>query len=83
MIRSVVYVVIDLAFAVLGFLAGRLAIALLPVLVWAVWGVGLASDWWGNGGEQILLGSVVLIVLGVGAACLGVLANRLLLRPRS
>ncbi len=76
------YVGIDLAFGLVGLLVGRFAIVALPVLVWAFWGIGEERHWWGNGGEQILLGTVILIVIGVAAAGVGVLANRLLLRSR-
>jgi hypothetical protein len=69
--RAVVYLVIELGFGVLGLLVGRLSVAVLPLLVWTVWGIGHAQHWWG-GGEQVLLGTVLLILLGVVAATAGV-----------
>ena len=81
-IGSALYAVVDLAFALLGFLIGRVVVVTLPVVVWGAWGVGLTKGWWGNDGKQIFLGSMILITLVVAAACLGVLANRLLLRPK-
>jgi len=43
----VVYVVIDLAFGLLGVIVGRFIVAVLPLLVWTVW----ASGFHGIGGE--------------------------------
>ena len=72
--------VIDLAFGLLGVLVGRFIVAVLPLLVWTVWGVGRSRHWWGNDGEQIVLGTMILIALGVASSTLGVAANRLLHR---
>jgi hypothetical protein len=70
--RAVVYLAIELGFGVLGLLVGRLSVVVLPLVVWTVWGIGHEWHWWGNGGEQILLGTVLLILLGVLAATAGV-----------
>jgi hypothetical protein len=70
--RAVVYLAIELGFGVFGLLVGRLSVAVVPLLVWTVWGIGHAQRWWGNGGEQVLLGTVLLTLLGVLAATAGV-----------
>ena len=76
-----VYVLVDLALGLLvGLAAGRFIVLLVPVAVWAVWGGGQARHWWGNGGEQIFLGTVILIGLGLVAAAVGVAIRRLLVR---
>jgi hypothetical protein len=72
------YVLIELAFGVIGLLVGRFAVVALPVIVWTIWGVGNAEHWWGNGGEAIFLGTVFLIALGLIAALAGVLLHRAL-----
>jgi len=76
----VVYVVIDLAFGLLGVIVGRFIVAVLPLLVWTVWGVGLSRHWWGNDGEQIVLGTALLIAFGVASTAMGVGVNRLVNR---
>jgi hypothetical protein len=68
---ALVYLLVELAFGLLGFFVGRFVVLVVPVAVWAVVGAGVARHWWGNGGEQILLGTVILMGLGVLAAGLG------------
>jgi hypothetical protein len=66
----------------LGLVAGRFALVVAPVLVWTIWGAGVARHWWGNGGEQVALGTAILVALGIVAVVVGVAANRLLVRTR-
>jgi len=76
----VVYVLIELTFALLGLVVGRFGVALVPVVVWLVWGEGVYRHWWGNDGEQILPGTLLLIVLGSALGVAGVVVHRVLAR---
>ena len=75
------YVVLDLSLGLLlGLAVRRFVVLLVPVAVWTIWGIGTDRQWWGNGGEQILLGTATLIGLGLIGTAFGVGVRRLVAR---
>jgi hypothetical protein len=79
----VIYLLVEIAFGLLGFLVGRFSVLVLPVIVWTIVGVGWARHWWGNGGEAITLGTIILIGGGIIAVLVGVSTRRALHYLRS
>ena len=77
------FVVLVIAFPLLGGAMGRWLALLLPVVGWPLFYVGLNRDWWGNGtgdGWQYL--AVLMTIIGIFTTALAVAVSRAVGRRR-
>lgn len=77
------FVVLDIAFPLLGAAVRRWAALLFPVLGWPLLYLGLNLNWWGHGTGDGWQGLAVLMTaVGVVTTALAVAVSRAVWRPR-
>lgn len=66
-----------------GAAIGRWWALLIPVVVWPIFYLGVAQEWWGSGlGDGWQFGLLIVLTISLAAVAIGV-ALRLLVRPRA
>ncbi|MGH3016310.1 MAG: hypothetical protein ACRDNN_15300 [Gaiellaceae bacterium] len=77
------WIVLTVAIGLAAAVVGRWWMLLLPVLVWPIYFLGLAQEWWGSGlGDGWQFGLAIVVAISLAAAALGV-GLRSLLAPRA
>ncbi len=71
------YILATIAFLLVGLIVGRRWTLVVPPIVWTFVALGIDQSWWIRPGEQLALGTILLICTGIGAAALGVGVHRL------
>jgi hypothetical protein len=70
--------------ALSGVVIGRWWSLLIPLVVWPMWFVGLAHDWWGYGlGDGWQFGAAIILVISLLSVAVGVGLRRAGLRFRA
>jgi hypothetical protein len=73
--------------ALAGGLIGRWWTLAIPVVVWPIWFLGLAREWWGYGmGDGWQYGAAFLILVSLGSVAIALTVRALareVVRPRS
>jgi hypothetical protein len=70
-------VVVFAGFALAGVLAGKWVIAVLPLLVWPPFYLGLHEGWWGSGvGDGWQYAAAIVVSLSIVATLVGVTIGR-------
>lgn len=72
-----IYILLSLAFLLSGVIVGRWLIVVAPAVIWAVYAIGRDAGWWGRKpGEFLVLGTIILVIMGVALAAVGVLVHK-------
>jgi hypothetical protein len=76
------FIVLLLAFPLIGAAVRRWFVVLLPMVGWPLFYVGLAGEWWGYGvGDGWQFVAVLFTAIGTAATALAVLLGRTVKEP--
>lgn len=81
------YFLLSAGFFVPAAVVGRWWVLSLPVATWVIYAIGVDARWWGRRpGEFLVLGTLLLVAIGIAATAGGILVHRLVAgepgRPR-